>query len=166
MGWSLLVKDPGIHLSESEVRRLKVVSTKVVVEIMREENVTYRQLAEWESLDLLPTSPVNKPGTSMLWAWCQLWVCGFGMKCSTDCTAWSSEWPEKQGQKEHLWGIPLSTVSKPLLSSFCKWWNRPRGMNKLVWSRVRTRLYFLLYPSQNILDDTVPLLVDLKSIAL
>lgn len=46
MGWSLLVKDPGIHLSESEVRRLKVVSTKVVVEIMREENVTYRQLAE------------------------------------------------------------------------------------------------------------------------
>lgn len=40
MGWSLLIKDPGIHASESEVRRLKVISTQVVVEIMREDNVT------------------------------------------------------------------------------------------------------------------------------
>lgn len=83
------------------------------------------------SLDLLPSSLVNKPGTSMLWAWSLLWACGLGMKYSTDCTAWSSEWPEKQGQREHLWGIPLSTVSKSLISSFCKWGNRPRGWMNL-----------------------------------
>ena len=38
----------GLHKSESEVRRLKITNTQVVVEVTREDNIILGELAAWE----------------------------------------------------------------------------------------------------------------------